>query len=235
MQIGGIQKNSFIDFPSKISCVIFTLGCNFDCPYCHNPKLVKPPSNFPVLNTKEIFSFLAARKEFYDGVVISGGEPTLQKDLCDFCSQLKKMGYPVKIDTNGGNPHVIKRLITAHLVDYIAMDIKTSPDRYSSVITRLIDPDAIRSSIRIIADSGIDYEFRTTCVKSIVDKDDIRIIAQLIKGNGPFILQKVQHNGIEVLHPEFFENHDWYYSDPAIENFRAIASDYVKQCIVRGE
>jgi pyruvate formate lyase activating enzyme len=233
MRIGGIQKNSLIDYPSKISCVVFTSGCNFNCPYCHNPELAKPTAESILLDVEHVVSFLKKRKNLLDGIVISGGEPTIQKDLFDFCQRIKSMGYPVKIDTNGSAPLVIKELIDRRLVDYIAMDIKTDPKRYSPLITKAIDPSAICSSIRTIIESGVLHEFRTTCVKSIVDEKDIRIIARLIQGAELFVLQKVQYPQPPVLNPEFFHNDDWKYDLKEIEQFRSTASKFVQKCMIR--
>jgi pyruvate formate lyase activating enzyme len=233
MRIGGIQKNSLIDYPSKISCVVFASGCNFDCPYCHNPDLARPAADHCLLDEKSIVSFLKQRKTLLDGIVISGGEPTIQKELFDFCRLVKSIGYPVKIDTNGSNPHVIKQLVDTHLVDYIAMDVKTDPDRYSPLIVKGIAPAAIRASIRIIMKSGIPHEFRTTCVKSIVEEKDIRVISSLIQGANLFVLQKVQFHQTPVLHPEFFQNKDWQHDKQEIEHFRSVASEFVRTCMIR--
>ena len=170
MVFGGLQKNSFIDYPGRISCVLFVSGCNFDCPYCHNPGLVKGgPMASPSLNGEAVFEFLERRKRFLDGVVISGGEPTLQKGLVCLCEKIKKMGYPVKLDTNGSRPKTVKKLVDEGLVDYIAMDIKTDPLHYPRSIKKDSDPDSILSSIQIIMNSALPYEFRTTCVKPIVE------------------------------------------------------------------
>ncbi|MBW1821111.1 MAG: anaerobic ribonucleoside-triphosphate reductase activating protein, partial [Deltaproteobacteria bacterium] len=154
MVFGGLQKNSFIDYPGKISCVLFTSGCNFDCPYCHNPELVNGCAKYSPFSTENgVYDFLYSRKAFLDGVVISGGEPTLQKDLVSICEKVKNMGYPVKLDTNGSRPLVIKQLLDNGLVDYIAMDIKTDPFNYSPLIKKDFKPDSIISSIRIIMES----------------------------------------------------------------------------------
>ena len=143
MVFGGLQKNSLIDYPGKVSCVLFLSGCNFDCPYCHNPDLAKDSSLCPVLlDEKAVFDFLQRRKGFLDGVVISGGEPTLQKDLLVLCKKIKELGYLIKLDTNGSRPQVIKRLIDEGLVDYIAMDIKTDPFHYSPLIAKSQIPPA---------------------------------------------------------------------------------------------
>ena len=199
MLIGGLQKNSFIDFPGKICCVVFVSGCNFRCPYCHNPELVNnPSSNYSEF---EIFEFLKERKRWLDGVVISGGEPTLQKDLPHFCQKVKSMGFPVKLDTNGSRPEVIHQLISEGLVDYIAMDIKTAPDRYVPVIAKACDSKKILESIRLIMDSSVPYEFKTTCIKPLIDNTIMETIIGLIQGARRYAIQRF--NGKDVLNPEF--------------------------------
>ncbi len=233
MIIGGIQKSSFIDYPSKISCVIFTIGCNFECPYCHNPDLIKRSPNDLMIDPKEVFAFLKKRRPLLDGVVITGGEPTLQNDLFDFCEQIKTLGYPVKLDTNGTRPKIIKKLVKKKLIDYIAMDIKTAPDRYSPDITKTYKADDICDSIQFIKKSGLPHEFRTTCVKSIVDKDAIHAIASLISGADLYALQKVNIKNVTVLHPQYFKTHEWYYDTQTMEKLRAIASKFVKNTIIR--
>jgi pyruvate formate lyase activating enzyme len=233
MIIGGIQKNSFIDFPSKISCVLFTAGCNFDCPYCHNPDLVRRTSASNVIDLKEIFDFLIKRKSLLDGVVITGGEPTLHPDLFDFCREIKGLGYPIKIDTNGSRPKVLQNLLSSHLVDYIAMDVKTAFERYFPVITKNGNSDDLKESVLSILQSGVDHEFRTTCVKSIVDAADIEAISQLISGANLFALQKVSMGNSPVLHPEYFISRYWQFSAHELESFRAIASAFVKRVVIR--
>ena len=232
MIFGGIQKNSFIDYPGRISCVLFVSGCNFECPYCHNPDLVTcGPMDSPTLNREEVFEFLERRKGFLDGVVISGGEPTLQKDIVGLCKKIKEMGYPVKLDTNGSRPQIVKQLVEGDLVDYIAMDIKTDPFHYSPVIKKGIDPDSLFSSIRTIMNSGLTYEFRTTCVKPIVDAGIVENIAKTIKGATLYALQRFINNG--VLHPEFFKEGNATCDDDELMTLKSIAKPWVKQCIVR--
>jgi pyruvate formate lyase activating enzyme len=232
MIIGGILKNSFIDYPSKISCVVFTAGCNFKCPYCHNPELVKRSSK-PTIDTKEVFAFLKKRKPLLDSVVITGGEPTLQEDLVNFCEQLKAIGYPVKLDSNGTRPKIIKHLIDKKLIDYIAMDIKTDPDQYSPDITTIYHPDDVYTAIRFIKGSGIPHEFRTTCVKSIVDKNAIRKIVRLINGADLYVLQKVSIENKAILNPNYFKTHDWHYDEQSFEDFRSYAARFSKNVIIR--
>ena len=232
MQIGGLAKNSLIDFPGKLSSVLFFSGCNFNCPYCHNPELAQgcsPHAGVP--NFAEICSFLESRRNFLDGVVISGGEPTLQFELFDVCRQIKQLGYAVKLDTNGSRPKVLKRLIDQGLVDYIAMDLKTDPLLYRAYIQRDCDPDPIFSSTRIIMQSGIDYEFRTTCVKPIVTRQTIENICRQIQNAQLYVLQHFRNH--EVLHPEFFRDCEYEYCDDDLVQLKAIADQWVQKCIIR--
>jgi len=191
MRLGGLQKNSLIDYPGKVSCVLFLSGCNFDCPYCHNPDLVRgslPCHASP--DEKAVYEFLERRKGFLDGVVISGGEPTLNRNLILLCEKIKQIGYPLKLDTNGSRPQVIKRLIDEGLVDYIAMDIKTDPLHYSPMIVKNYNPGHILTSIKTIMEKAKTYEFRTTCVKSIVAEQNIENIAKTIRGAALYVLQR---------------------------------------------
>jgi pyruvate formate lyase activating enzyme len=232
MHIGGLAKNSLIDFPGKLSSVIFFSGCNFDCPYCHNPDLAAGCSpRAGTINFDEICRFLEKRQDFLDGVVISGGEPTLQTDIADVCTQIKNLGFPLKLDTNGSRPEVLQHLIDEGLVDYIAMDLKTDPYLYATYIKRDCAPDPIFSSIRIIMDAGIDYEFRTTCVKPIVTRQTVERICQRTQGARLYVLQHFRKN--EVLHPEFFNDCDFEYCDEEMMQLKALAEQWVEKCIVR--
>jgi len=232
MQIGGIQKSSLIDYPGKVSSVIFCSGCNFDCPYCHNPDLVPGQSTCPnQLDTNAVYGFLDQRRGFLDGVVVSGGEPTLQPDLADLCRKIKTLGFPVKLDTNGSRPLVLQHLIEAGLVDYIAMDLKTDPVLYRSFIKPDCRPDPIVDSIALIMESGVDYEFRTTCVRPIVTCRTIENILPLIAGARLYALQRFR-NG-DVLHPEFFKNSRCEYNADEMLELKALAEQSVVKCIVR--
>lgn len=232
MQIGGIQKSSLIDYPGKVSSVIFCSGCNFDCPYCHNPGLVAGQSSCPdQLDMNAVSGFLDQRRNFLDGVVVSGGEPTLQPDLVDLCRKIKEFGFPVKLDTNGSRPRVLQHLIEADLVDYIAMDLKTDPVLYRSFIQADCRPDPLVDSIALIMDCGVDYEFRTTCVKPIVTARTIENILQLIAGAKLYALQRFR-NG-DVLHPEFFNNSQCEYSAEQMLQLKALAEQAVDKCIIR--
>ncbi|MGC8971837.1 MAG: anaerobic ribonucleoside-triphosphate reductase activating protein, partial [bacterium] len=164
MLIGGLQKFSLIDYPGKISAVIFTKGCNFRCPYCHNPELVIFDGK-DLIEEDYIFSFLREKRGKLDGVVLTGGEPTLQSDLINFLKEIKGLGFFTKLDTNGSNPEVIERLLEEKILDYIAMDIKANLEKYNDVTHSNVDIEKIKKSIDIIMHSGIDYEFRTTIVR----------------------------------------------------------------------
>jgi len=232
MIIGGLQKSSFIDYPAKICCVIFASGCNFNCPYCHNPDLVmKNHPNSSFCDELTIYDFLEKRKDLIDGVVISGGEPTLQKDFISLCEKIRQIGYQVKVDTNGSKPWIIKRIIDEGYIDYIAMDIKTDPFNYSLLMQEDCAPDNILSSIRTIMESAIPYEFRTTCVKPFVDAKIIWDIANIIEGARLYVLQRF--NNRRVLHPEFFSKTDAGYDEADHFHLKSIAESLVRKCIIR--
>jgi pyruvate formate lyase activating enzyme len=232
MIFGGLQKYSLIDFPGKVSCVLFLSGCNFDCPYCQNPDLVRGMrlSSSP-LDESDVYPFLERRKRLLDGVVISGGEPTLAADLMPLCEKIKGMGYPVKLDTNGSRPQVIRHLINEGLVDYIAMDIKTAPSQYDTFAKTDYDLTDIYASIQIIMESSVPYEFRTTCVKPLVDRDTIECVARTISGANRYVLQRF--NNTRILHPEFFKEVEPGYDIDELMFLRSVAEPWVKECIVR--
>ena len=232
MHLGGIQRSSLIDYPGKICCVLFSIGCNFDCPYCHNPDLVKGFKDCPtLLNENDIFEFLDRRRGFLDGVVISGGEPTLQNDLSLLCEKIKEKGFSIKLDTNGSRPYHTKNLIKRGLVDYIAMDIKTDPFCYDPLIDKNSNAEDLLSTISVIMESGLDYEFRTTCVKRLVNEQVIERIIKFIKNARRYVLQLF--NKVEVLHPEFFNESDSYYNESDLLRLKSLAEPWVQECIVR--
>lgn len=189
MRIGGFQKLSLIDYPGKIAATVFTQGCNFRCPFCHNANLVLPSCFDKAIQEEDILNFLKKRVGKLQGIVISGGEPTLQIDLPDFTRKIKAIGYSVKLDTNGSRPKVLQQLIEEKLVNFIAMDIKSPIDRYQEIVGVNVNPDHIRKSINIIRNSGLDYQFRTTFPKPLLKKKDIQGILSLIGGDPHFQLQ----------------------------------------------
>jgi pyruvate formate lyase activating enzyme len=232
MIFGGLQKQSLIDFPEKVSCVLFTSGCNFTCPYCHNPDLVRGQINAPhVIAEKRLYDFLEKRRGFLEGVVISGGEPTLHPELPGICENIKKMGYPIKLDSNGSRPQVLAQLIHKGYVDYIAMDLKTDPSAYPREISPHDNTASILASIDLIMSAGIPYEFRTTCVKPFVDKIIIEKISQAIEGARCYALQPFKDENI--LSPEYFQNGPQPYSSSDLLTFQAIAAPWVETCFIR--
>ena len=188
MQIAGLQKSSLIDYPEKIACIVFTQGCNFRCGYCHNPELFEKRE--PLLSTKAFFEFLKTRQNKLDGVVITGGEPTLQKDLKDFIYEIKNLGFLVKLDSNGTNPNIIENLLKENLLDYIAMDIKAPLNKYEKIINIKVNTENIQKSINLIVNSNIDYEFRTTVIKTQLNYEDFKEIGKLINSAKKYYLQK---------------------------------------------
>lgn len=198
MNIAGVQKVTLLDYPGKVACEIFTQGCNFECPFCQNSSLI-PITNTGEFSEEEIFEYLNLRKNILDGVVITGGEPTVQKDLKGFIKKIKDLGLLVKLDTNGGNPKVLQELIDEKLVDYVAMDIKNIFNKYNITAGKKINLDNIKKSIEILKASKIDYEFRTTIIKEMHSLDDIVSICKLV-GNAKYYLQNFEDSEFVIDH-----------------------------------
>ncbi len=223
MKIGGLVKNSFVDYPEKISCVIFTTGCNMNCWYCHNKHLLA--KEIKLLSEQEIFLFLQEHKPFLDAVTISGGEPTLQEDLPIFIKKIKDMGYLVKLDTNGTNYKMLKNLIDDNLLNYVAMDIKAPLDKYS-LITKTFNIGEIKKSIELLKQNKVTYEFRTT-LPSNLTMLDIQNIAKEINGAENYSLQKLRQPNLEEekLNCE---------AEKMLLKAKEIASKYVKNVVIKG-
>lgn len=230
MYIAGLQKTSLIDYPTKISTVIFTGGCNFYCPFCHNPELVDPKLKLPPIPEKDFFKFIRKRKKILDAVVITGGEPTLDADLTDFIKRIKQMGYLVKLDTNGSNPSHLSFLISHHLIDYLAMDIKGPLDEYEKITGVKINQKNIRESINLIKKSGLDYEFRTTVVPGLHKDKDFEKMGKILKGSKKFVLQ--QFRPLKTLDPKY--QNIAPYPEEKLHQFAKIMRKYVKEVGIRG-
>jgi pyruvate formate lyase activating enzyme len=203
MLLAGFQKMTLIDYPGKIATTVFTVGCNFRCPFCHNPELVEPaPDAIKTFEKgeKTFFEFLEKRKGKLDGVCITGGEPTVQKDIVPFIRKIKKMGFSVKLDSNGTRPEILEEVFRDGLVDYVAMDIKNGIGRYSETTRVAVNEENIRKSIRLIMESGVSYEFRTTVVPGIHSEADFNGIAGLIKGARAYYLQEFRD--MTILDPK---------------------------------
>ncbi len=226
MLIGGFQKCSLIDYPGRICAIVFTLGCNFRCPYCHNPELVYPELYPKPIPEKEILSFLARRKGKIDAVTITGGEPVLQADLGDFIMKVKKYGFLVKLDSNGSNPEMLENLINSKALDYIAMDVKAPLEKYKTVAGSDIDPEKIRESIELIMRSNTDYEFRTTVTRDELEDIDILKIGKLVKGARLLVLQKFVPSQKTASDMKTC-------SDEELSKFQSMVRRYVKNCTLR--
>ncbi len=189
MVISGLQKLTLLDYPGETACLIFTQGCNFRCPFCHNKDLLGCQSNCSKISEECIFEYLEKRKGLLDGVCITGGEPLLQKDIKNFIKKIKNMGYKVKLDTNGSNPIKLEELIKEHLVDYVAMDIKNDFLNYDKTAGITSNIESIKKSIDIIENSNIDHEFRTTVVKQLHTLKELERICKYIKPNSKYYIQ----------------------------------------------
>lgn len=194
MLISGIQKLTLLDFPGKTACTIFCYGCNFLCPFCHNALLVTEKAE-QFIEEEEIFAFLKKRQGILDGVCVTGGEPTLQKDLKAFLKKIKDMDFAVKLDTNGYRPELLREIIDEGLCDYVAMDVKNTPEKYALTVGKDIDTDKILESISLLKEGKIPCEFRTTVVRELHTQEDIKEIACLLKGDVPFFLQQFKDSG----------------------------------------
>ncbi|MEK7558121.1 MAG: anaerobic ribonucleoside-triphosphate reductase activating protein [Patescibacteria group bacterium] len=248
MFIGGLQKISLLDYPGYLAAIIFTQGCNFRCQFCYNPQLVLPIlgdnfkyTGFNINNDQsqedrleykedDLFVFLKSRVDKLDAVVITGGEPTIHKDLVNFIIKIKELGFLVKLDTNGSNPEIIKELINKKLVDYFAMDIKASKEKYQQVVGVQVDWEKIKESVKIIMTSNLPYEFRTTVVPEFFDQSDIQSIGELIAGADKWCLQKFKSN-TQLVNAEFKNKQS--YSNQEMKEFSEIGKKYVKKCEAR--
>jgi len=232
MLIGGFQKSTLIDYPRKIATTIFTSGCNFNCPFCHNPELVdaKQIKEHPIIEEEVFFNFLKSRKGLLDGVCITGGEPTIQPDLIDFIKKIKQLGFLVKLDTNGSNPEMLKELFQHNLLDFLAMDIKSSIKKYQEAIGQQTNLKNIQKSIDLIKKNKTKYEFRTTIVPGLIDKKEIKKIGQWLNGSKMFALQqfrteKTLDKSWEKIIP---------YPDEELKEMAEIAKPYFNKVEIRG-
>lgn len=236
MIIGGLQKLSLLDYPEHLSAIIFTQGCNFNCQFCYNPMLVGlngkkiQKDHYPFIKEDDLFEFLQNRVGKLEGVVITGGEPTMQVDLPRFAVKIKNLGFLIKLDTNGANPAVLRQLVENKLINYIAMDVKAPGDKYNKITGVKIDFKSIKKSVKIIMKSNLPYEFRTTIVPGLLNKTDIENMAKFLKGADLWYLQRFKsdtdlvNNALQGIKPS---------SATEMEAMRKIGSCYVKRCEAR--
>jgi pyruvate formate lyase activating enzyme len=233
MKIGGLQKTSTIDYPGQLTAILFTQGCNLKCPYCHNPELISLDKDNLEFDKEKFFGFLEKRKEILDAVTITGGEPTLQKDLISFIREIKDMGYLVKLDTNGLKPIILIDLIKEDLLDYIAMDIKLPIEDYEDMKTQKSLEDIIENlklSINtIIKHSKCDYEFRTTIVPGLHDQNNFERTVKEISEAQNYYIQNFRPN--KTLNKSFEEKRR--FTDKELKEFELIAKKYVKNVYIR--
>lgn len=191
MILGGLQKISLVDYPGKTCAILFTRGCNYRCPYCHNPELVWPEQYAPEIPLEGVLDFLQQRRGLLEAVTITGGEPTLHVDLPALARSIKEMGFALKLDSNGSRPDMLRELIGAGLVDYVAMDVKAPLRKYARVCGAGISVEPIRESVALLLQGRVDYEFRTTVDRALLDEQDLLEIGEMIRGAGKYYLQKL--------------------------------------------
>jgi len=225
----GLQKLTLLDFPGRLACTVFVGGCNLRCPFCHNASLVLPERFGKTLPTGEFFSFLEARRGKLEGVCVSGGEPTLYRDLPHFIGKIKELGFAVKLDTNGTNPDMLSRLISEGLLDYVAMDIKNSPASYPRTVgIEDFDLSGVLRSADILMKGSLPFEFRTTLVRELHTEKDIEAIGEWLRGDEAFFLQTFTDSG------DLVGSHMSGYSAAETENLLRILSKFVPSAQIRG-
>ncbi len=244
MIIGGLQQFSLLDYPGCVSAIIFTQGCNFRCQFCYNPMLVWPDKvgklkyardieqqkDHPKIKEDDLFVFLKSRVGKLDAIVITGGEPCLQKDLFEFIKKIKKLGFLIKLDTNGSYPEILEKLLDKKLIDYMAMDLKAPAEKYSQTTGVAENFNNIKKSVKIIMQSGLPYEFRTTVVPGLLNKDDINEMGKIIKGARAWYLQGFK-SANDLVNQDLKGRVP--YNSRQMQEMAEIGRKYVKKCEVR--
>ena len=229
MIINGFQKLTLLDFPEHTACTVFTGGCNLRCPFCHNAKLVLRFRGQPTIREEHILELLEDRVGLIDGVCVTGGEPTLQKDLPDFLKKIKDMGFLTKLDTNGTNPAMLKKLMDDGLLDYVAMDIKTSKERYNIVAgVPHMDIEPIEDSAKMLIEGNVPFEFRTTVVRQYHSDEDFESIGQWLAGAPRYFLQQFKDSGDLIL------NGLTGFNEYEMEQFLHTVRKYIPSAQLRG-
>ena len=229
MRILGFQKTTLLDYPHKLASTVFLGGCNFRCPFCHNAPIVTGQVVVPELSLEEVYTQLKKRAGVIEGICITGGEPTLFPELPQFIDHIKDLGYSIKLDTNGSNPQMLEKLIMKHAIDYVAMDIKNSPEKYNLTAGCDVNLETISQSIDLLLHSNIPYEFRTTVVKELHDADDFIKIGQWIHGASQYYLQNFKDSE-HLICP----NHYTSYDRESMEAFLPLLTEHVKMVSLRG-
>lgn len=227
--VGGVQKLTLVDYPGQVAAALFLTGCNMRCGYCHNPELVLPERLAPSIPLEEIFVFLRARLGRLSGVVVSGGEPTVHDELPELCRLIKSLGYQVKLDSNGTRPDMLRQMIDQGWIDFVSMDIKGPPEKYVEIAARPVDLAAIEASIRLLIDSGVGHEFRTTVVRQQLTVADFEHIGAMVQGADRFALQHFRPG--KTLSPQFAQ-FDTFTEDEFSEA-QKIMERYIGTCLIR--
>ncbi len=229
MEIHGLQKLTLLDYPEHTACTVFTGCCNFRCPFCQNASLVLRPESLALIPEKDVFAFLEKRRGMLDGVAVTGGEPTLQPDLADFLRRVKDMGFKTKLDTNGARPEVLRQLLAEGLLDYAAMDVKSSPAGYArcaGASEAVLVP--VRESAALLEASGVAHEFRTTAVKGLHTAEDFRAIGEWLAGTERYFIQSYADSG-DILEPGMAA-----FSREELEELLAAVRPYIPGALLRG-
>lgn len=229
MKIHGLQKTTLLDYPEKVACTVFTAGCNFRCPFCHNASLVVDIKKEAEITEGDFFSFLKKRQGILDGVCITGGEPLLQPDIEDFMRKIKELGFLVKLDTNGSFPEKLKDLVDKGLVDYVAMDIKNSLKAYAVTSgVKNLDVSSIEKSVAYLKEGNVPYEFRTTVVKNFHSRENFQEIGAWIKGTEKYFLQRFVDSG------NLIDSQVQGCSEEEMKEFHSIVKQYIPNVQIRG-
>ena len=229
IQVHGFQKLTLLDYPGRLACTIFLGSCNFRCPFCQNSGLVLAPEQEPTVPLEEIMETLKKRRGILDGVCITGGEPTVSRELPEIVKEIKKLGYAVKLDTNGTNPGMVKTMVEKGLLDYVAMDIKNSPEKYRETAgVENITLEAVCETVEFLKSGKIEYEFRTTVTRELHKKEDFLKIRKWLSGSRRYFLQAYQESE-QVIRPIYSS-----YSKEQLENFRQLLLEEIEQVELRG-
>lgn len=230
VEIKGVQKNTLIDYPDKLACIVFFPNCNFNCGFCFNRALVKAPESLSTIPEEEFFGFLNSRKKWLEGVVVTGGEPTLQKELPEFLKKIKAQGFLVKLDTNGSNPEMLEQLLKEKLVDFVAMDIKSSPANYEKATGCKVDLEKIKKSASLIMELAPDYEFRSTVLPMHYSKQDAETIGQWLNGAKKIVLQQFREQA-DIIDPEIKKEKK--YSTAELKELAVLLEKFFKKVELR--
>ena len=229
MKFYGMQKMTLLDYPGYVACTLFTGGCNFRCPFCHNALLVLDLDENYTIPEEEVLAFLKKRQGLLDGVCVTGGEPLINKDIGDFFSKVKELGFKIKLDTNGTNPALLKELVSQNLVDYVAVDIKNSPEKYAETVgLKSFDMSSINETVNFLMTGSVDYEFRTTVTKQFHTEKSMEEAARFIRGAKRYFLQNFVDSG------NLIGSGITGQSKEEMEKLLAVVKKYVSDSCLRG-